>query len=90
MTPLELNNLQIAVDRAVEVDAKYFGVIVVNGFNNQEELIVNTTENMMDGKLDYYMNAYNNDLTLKTQPKIRIAGFTFGRTVADIANQLDY
>lgn len=90
MTPLELKNLKISVEAAVEANAKYFGVIVVNGFNNQEELIVNTLDNMQNGKLDYYMNAYNQDLTLKTQPKIRIAGFTYGKTVADVSEQLGY
>lgn len=90
MEELTLKNVEIAVSRAVEVDSKYFGVIIKNEIINQEELIINTVENMMDGKLDYYKNAYNNNLTLKSQPKIRIAGFTYGKTINEIGVLLSY
>lgn len=87
---MKLCNLEIAVAGAVGNNAKYFGVKVLNEFNGQVELIVNTIENMANGKLDYYLNAYNDNLELKTQPKIKIVGFTYADSLEGIAKDLAY
>ena len=87
---LSLTNLKNTVAGAIENDAEYVGVAVYNGLNNQTEVIINTTKNMVTGKLDYYENAYNNDLELKTQPKIKITGMTYGDSFEDIRKDLNY
>lgn len=87
---LFLENLKNAVAGAIENGAEYFGVCVHNGLNNQTEIIINTVHNMATGKLDYYLNAYNDKLELKTQPKIRITGITYGNSFEDIQKDLAY
>lgn len=87
---MNLDNLKLAVRGAIKNNASYFGVRILNEMNGQEEVIINTVKNMTEGKLDYYLNAYNEDLTLKTQPKIKIAGFTFGNSFNDISKDLQY
>lgn len=83
-------DLIIAVDKAVEVNAKYFGVAILNEQNGQVEVITNTVDNMMNGKLDYYKEAYNEDLQLKYNNHIRIKGFTIADSADDIFNNLGY
>lgn len=87
---LTLENLKLAVRGALDNKAKYVGVAVRNEMIEQTEIIINTTSNMLRGKLDYYLSAYNNDLTLKTNNKIRIVGFTFADTANDIFEDLAY
>lgn len=87
---LHLENLKNAVAGAIENGAEYLGVVVYNGLNDQSEIIINTVHNMATGKLDYYLNAYNDNLELKTQPKIRITGFTYGDSFSDIQKDLGY
>ena len=87
MNILTLNNLNIAIDKAIEVDAKYFGVAVEVGLGSKE-IIINTIDNMIDGKLSYYMNAYNENLELKNNTDIKISGFTFADNFADIEKDL--
>lgn len=87
---LTLDNLKLAVRGAIKSNATYFGVLIYNEFNEQEELIINTTKNMIEGKLNYYLTAYNDDLTLKTQSKIIIRGFSFANNVEEIRKDLSY
>lgn len=87
---LFIENLKRSVAGAIENGAQYFGVRVYNGLNDQSEIIINTVHNMTTGKLDYYLNAYNNNLELKTQPKIRITGITYGNSFEDIQKDLGY
>lgn len=87
---LTLENLRLSVKGALENKAKYLGVAVRNEMTEQTEIIINTTSNMLRGKLDYYLSAYNDDLTLKTNNKIRIVGFTFADSANDIFKDLAY
>lgn len=87
---LHLENLKNAVAGAIENGAEYFGVCIKNDLNDQTEVIINTVHNMATGKLDYYLNAYTDKLELKTQPKIRITGFTYGDSFDDIQKDLAY
>ena len=48
----------------------------MEGFPNPE-VIINSKGNF-DKKLEYYQNAYNDDLTLKSFNGIKIIGFTYG------------
>lgn len=53
-----------------------FFVIQVEGATPAPEIIINPKANIAD-KINYYMKAYNEDLTLKNNPKIRITAFYF-------------
>lgn len=58
-----------------ECEADYL-VVWVTGNATQPEMIVNPVENFKE-KLDYYAKAYNEDLTLKANPKISIKHYAF-------------
>ena len=90
MTNLKVDNLRLAVNGAVTNNTSYFGVKVLNEANGQTELIINTVDNMLNGKLDYYLNAYNENLELKNNNKIKIVGFTFANLIEDIRKDLSY
>lgn len=90
MHKLNQENLKIAVDSASSTKATYFGVKVLNEHNGQTELIINTVDNMLNGKLDYYLNAYNESLELKYNNHIKIVGFTFANLIEDIRKDLSY
>lgn len=90
MTNLKVDNLRLAVNGAATNNASYFGVKVLNEANGQTELIINTVDNMLNGKLDYYLNAYNENLELKNNNKIKIVGFTFANLIEDIRKDLSY
>lgn len=53
-----------------------FMVIWVEGATPQPELIINYPENFA-AKLGYYEKAYNEDLTLKANPTIKIVNYGF-------------
>lgn len=79
---LKLNNLEKCFESAKESNAKYIGVAIsVNGDN--PEIIINGRENF-ENKLNYYKNAYNEELALKNVPTIKIVGFTYANTFEDI------
>lgn len=90
MTNLKVDNLRLAVNGAVTNNASYFGVKVLNEANGQTELIINTVDNMLNGKLDYYLNAYNEYLQLKYNNHIKIVGFTYANLIEDIRKDLSY
>lgn len=90
MTNLKVDNLRLAVNGAVTNNASYFGVKVLNEANGQTELIINTVDNMLNGKLDYYLSAYNENLELKNNNKIKIVSFTFSNLIEDIRKDLSY
>jgi len=69
----------------VNNDAKWLVIKVeVNG--NSPEIIINPKENF-DAKIDYYSKAYDEDLTLKSCPSIKIVYYDF---VEDIHACLKY
>lgn len=92
MMELKKIHLTNAVLAAGENKAKYFGVIILNetGEYPQREIIINTLENMQDGKYNYYINAYDDNLCLKTNRQIRIGGFTYGNDGNSILEDLNY
>ena len=74
---LIMSNLVECFKKAKEHDYTYVGVkIAMEGFPNPE-VIINSKGNF-DKKLEYYQNAYNDDLTLKSFNGIKIIGFTYG------------
>lgn len=85
---LRIKNLERCFGQAMMQQCKYVGVrIWMFGFE-ETEVIINPTENF-DKKLEYYKNAYNEDLTLKNAPdKIKIVGFTYGDDFEEIQKYL--
>ena len=45
---------------------------------------------MVNGKLDYYLGAYNEYLQLKHNNHIKIVGFTYANSFEDISKYLAY
>lgn len=90
---LTKQNLIKAVETATKENAQYFAVVVRNEIHPesaQSEVIFNSVENMNNGKLTYYLNAYNDDLQLNNQNAIFIQGFTWGDGASDIMDQFGY
>ncbi|EGT3619245.1 TPA: hypothetical protein ACH354_002236 [Clostridium perfringens] len=84
---LTIHNLEKCFYEASVQDKKYVGVkIQMKGFE-KPEIIINENENF-DKKFEYYKNAYNKDLTLKTFNGIKIIGFTYGDTFKEIEADL--
>ena len=84
---LTMANLKACFESAKEQGHSYIGVkIKMEGFEDSE-VIINPNANF-NKKLEYYKNAYNDDLTLKTFNGIKIIGFTFGDTYDEIEMDL--
>ena len=54
----------------------FIGVIVSLPNQDKPELIVNVPESLVT-KITYYQNAYNPDLTLKTNPSVKIVSYSW-------------
>lgn len=67
---------------AYRCGCNYVG-IRVRGVGAGDEFIINPHHNILD-KLKYYKEAYNNDLTLKSNPNIRIVGIAYGQNFDEI------
>lgn len=61
---------------AMQSDYNYVAVIIKDDRNSKPEIIINMKENM-EVKFKYYLDAYNDDLKLKTCNHIRIIGVSF-------------
>ena len=84
---LTLANLEVCFNTAKEQGYSYVGVkIKMEGFE-EAEVIINPIANF-DKKLEYYKNAYNDDLTLKSFNGIKIIGFSYGDTYDEIEMDL--
>lgn len=65
----------------------YIGVVVKLPNQDRPELIVNLPESMPT-KVNYYLNAYNPDLTLKTNPQVQILGYGWHLEFEDLEDLL--
>lgn len=74
-------------NNAIARKAKYIGVAVVNENYPGVEVIINPNENFRD-KLEYYHNAYDDNLELKTYSAIKITAFTYGDDIEKIGTDL--
>lgn len=84
---LTIDNLEKCFYAASKDDKKYVGVLIqMEGFP-RPEIIINENENF-DSKFAYYKKAYNEDLTLKTFSGIKIIGFTYGDSFAELERDL--
>ena len=80
-------NFNLTIDEAIETDAKYFGVAIDVGLDDKE-IIINTMENMLNGKISYYVSAYTEDLKLKANESIQIVAYAFGDSFEELEKKL--
>lgn len=66
-------------EQAKKLNAVYIGVLVETRGSEKPEIIINPRENF-DSKLEYYKNAYNDDMVLKTYDGIRITKIDYGNS----------
>lgn len=78
-----LNDLKICFQNAILNNAKFIGIKVKMDDYEKAEIIINPNENFLK-KIDYYINSYNDDLTLKSCNKIKIIDFSYGNTFEEI------
>lgn len=69
--------------------SRYVAVRIAMEGYPEEEVIINKYANF-DKKLEYYKNAYNDDLTLKANNNIRITGFIYAETYDEIRKEFYY
>jgi len=85
---LTMKNLELCFETAKEQGFTYIGIkIHMDGFP-LPEIIINPNANF-DKKLEYYKNAYNDDLTLKSFNGIKIIGFSYGDSYEEIEEDLE-
>ena len=82
---MTLEGLRRAFGSIWAKESKYVGILV--DIVGVKEVIINSNENF-DAKLEYYEKAYNEDLTHKHAVGIKIVGYTFGDSFAEIQNEL--
>lgn len=83
---LTLTELEKTFDLANQLGMNYIGVMIqMQGF--ETEVIINPKENF-ESKLEYYKEAYNEDLTLKTFSGIKIIGCESGDSFQEIQDWL--
>lgn len=84
---LTMGNLEKCFDGAWEKQASYVGVLVFIPGNSGLEVIINAAGNFAE-KLKYYKNAYDEKLNHKFSEGIKIVGFTYGNSFAEIQEDL--
>lgn len=85
---LNFNHLENCFKSAMDSHYEFVAIQVEMEGYPELELIINRIGNAED-KLEYYRNAYNHDLTHKhAGDKIRIVGFTFADSIAEIGKDL--
>lgn len=85
---LNLLDLENCIKTAIDVDAKYIGVLIRTVGNAGDEVIINPRSNF-ENKLKYYMTAYKEDLVLKSFNGISIVDFKFGDSYQAIETYFD-
>lgn len=84
---LQMQNLEKCFESAKAEKSNFIGILVeMRGFE-KAELIINRKENF-DKKLEYYKNAYNNELVLKTFDGIKVVGFTHADSLKELETLL--
>ena len=85
-----MTNIKELVDcfqEAVDKDANYIGVLISMPGFEKPELIINPYDNF-ESKLEYYLRAYNEDLTLKTFNQIKIITCAYGHSLDELNNRI--
>ena len=84
---MKMNNLINCFEGAKKSKSRYVGVKIVMPKCSCPEVIINEYPNF-DSKLEYYQNAYSDNLSLKTCGDIKIVGFTYGNSFDQIQKNL--
>lgn len=80
---MTLQTLTECFENAIKGHNKFIAVqVTMEGFP-RPEVIINQTANF-EAKLEYYQNAYNDDLTLRSYPAIKITGYIASDSYAEI------
>lgn len=84
---LRMKHLEECFNMAKALEMTWVAVAIKTRGHESSELILNPNINF-DKKLEYYKNAYTDDLVLKTYDGIQIVGFTYADTLAEIEKDL--
>jgi len=87
MKEISMKNLESCFAKAINTGSQFVAVLVRMESLPQPEIIVNPAENIK-AKLEYYKNAYNDDLTLKSYNRIHISDFAYGNSLDEIKTKL--
>ena len=88
MIVLTLENLDRCFEMAKRSEAKFIGVAIRVPDAPAIEIIINSCSNF-DAKLEYYKKTYEADLSHKAVgDTLKIVGFTYGNSFAEIQNNL--
>jgi len=82
-----MNDLEKCFEVAKACMQSYVGVMISVPNCPEPEVTVNPYKNI-DSKLAYYQRAYNEDLTFKMLPTIKIVAFVSGDTYKEIEQNL--
>lgn len=87
MQEMTIKNLKQAFKEAKEANAQYIGVSIQLPECGEPEIIINPQPNF-DEKLKYYERVYDEQLRLHVVPAIRIVGWHYADTFAEIQGAL--
>jgi hypothetical protein len=87
MQELTIEGLKKCYHEASHQDKKFVGVLIEMPGFEKTEIIINPTENF-DKKFDYYQSAYDENLNHKHAAGIKIIGFTYGDSFAELERDM--
>jgi hypothetical protein len=82
-----MENLNKCFNHAWDNEANYIGVLFRIPRQDTHEVIINSSS-AFAAKQRFYKENYNDDLTHSKVEGLRIVGFTYGKSFADIENDL--
>lgn len=80
-----LDGLREAFDSIARYDSRFLGVLVKLGEGHYEVIINGNSK--FEENLKYYEKAYNDDLTLKANPEIKILNYIFAESFEEIQRE---
>lgn len=84
---LTMRGLQTMFEWAKKYDAKYIGVAVKIKDYEKPQITISPKENF-DEKWEFYKKTYTDFLKHKDNENVKIIGFTYGNSFADIEKDL--
>jgi hypothetical protein len=87
MNEMTLKGLRRAINSDWARSSKYAAIAVTIPGEKGTETIINSHKNIKN-KMAYWETAYNEDLTSKTNPEVKIVGYSFANTFAAIEQEL--
>lgn len=84
-----LQELERVIQSAYNENHEYMAVLISLPEQEEPELIINKIGSMK-GKLKYYKEKYNDDLTMKFNSEIKIVGYASSYSLEGLGILLDY